>query len=416
MRSRLLVLGLALIAPAIFAQQAGSAPAPASDHELVLQLMQRVNALEAELARVKQAPATPASEGEVPPAVATTPQQRHASRSSQSPMDTMDDTHGLPGMHFQGFSDIGYRASDLHNDHNAFALGQFNLFITSKIGDKFGVLGEMVLESDLQNAYGVELERLLFQYSANDYFHLNAGRYHSAIGFYNTAYHHATWLQTTVDRPFLFAFEDDGGVLPIHNVGVSASGLIPSGKLGLHYVAEIGNGRTSRSILDEPVQNRVDENNGKAFNFEVFARPDSIRGLQVGASAYHDKLHPAGAAAVGQTILNGHVIYQAHGLEFMNEVLVMRQAVEGGRVFHIPAFYSQISKQFGKYRPYFRYEYLNVPNAEPLFGDAGLRHGPLGGIRYDFTEFAAFKLEYDRTMRRQLSTINQIQSQVSFTF
>src|SRR2546429_5321790 len=34
---------------------------------------------------------------------------------------------------------------------------------------------------------------------------------------------------------------------PFHNVGMTASGRILSGALGLHYVAEVGNGRTSRS-------------------------------------------------------------------------------------------------------------------------------------------------------------------------
>jgi len=36
-------------------------------------------------------------------------------------------------------------------------------------------------------------------------------RYHTAIGYYNTAYHHSTWFQTTTGRPFLFEFEDKGG-------------------------------------------------------------------------------------------------------------------------------------------------------------------------------------------------------------
>jgi hypothetical protein len=40
----------------------------------------------------------------------------------------------------------------------------------------------------------------------------------------------------------------------------------------------------------------------------------------------------------------------------MNEAIVLRHAVDGGRVFHIPAFYSQISRRFGRVRPYFRYE------------------------------------------------------------
>lgn len=117
---------------------------------------------------------------------------------------------------------------------------------------------------------------------------VGVSRFHSAIGHYNTAYHHGTWLQTTNDCPFLFQSEDEGGILPIHNVGLTASGRIPSGALGLQYVAEVGNGRTWCSPLNEPVQNVLDENNRKAVNFAFFARPDAFRGLQAVSSTYRD--------------------------------------------------------------------------------------------------------------------------------
>src|SRR5581483_7638069 len=163
---------------------------------------------------------------------------------------------------------------DRKGDTNSFVLGQLDLFITSQLSEKVNFVTEMVVESDDRNAFGVELERMMLQYSHNDYFNIAFGRYHTAIGYYNTAYHHGTWFQTEVGRPFLFNFEDDGGPLPVHGVGVTANGRIPSGKLGLHYVAEVSNGRTSRSPLDEPVQNVIDENNGKAYNLALYARPD----------------------------------------------------------------------------------------------------------------------------------------------
>ena len=53
---------------------------------------------------------------------------------------------------------------------------------------------------------------------------------------------------------------------------------------------------------------------------------------------------------------------------------------------------------------------------EPLFRDVGLIHGPVTGLRFDFSEYGAFKLEYTRIMRRDLMTINGLRSQVSFTF
>src|SRR5579872_1478439 len=294
------LLPILIFASALSAQQ--PAPVPTDDHVLIQQLLQRVQELEAEVRQLKaggvSAAATPAPAAPVPattPPAAPIPAVAAAQIPAAVPGETgMHDMNmpGLPGMQFRGFSDIRYVAGDRKDLANTFSLGQFNLFITSKLSDKFSVLAEMVVEADPTNGMGIDLERLFFQYNANDYFSVLAGRYHTAIGFYNTAYHHATWLQTTVDRPFLFAFEDGGGVLPIHNVGLSSTGVIPSGGLGLQSVAELGNGRRSRSPLDEAVQNVQDENNGKAVNFALYARPASIRGFQAGVSVYRDSLHP----------------------------------------------------------------------------------------------------------------------------
>ena len=83
-------------------------------------------------------------------------------------------------------------------------------------------------------------------YRFNDYFSVSGGRFHTAIGYYNTAYHHGNWLSTAEGRPIMYLFEDSGGVLPVHTVGVTMTGLIPqTGRLGLHWVAEMGNGRAS---------------------------------------------------------------------------------------------------------------------------------------------------------------------------
>src|SRR5437867_8457218 len=275
------------------------------------------------------------------------------------------------------------------------------MFIINRLCNKISLLGVLVVKNVLLCIFLVDFMLLLFQYTANDYFALSAGRYHTAIGYYNTAYHHSSWLQSAVGRPLVLAFEDGGGILPIHNVGLSATGRLPLSKLGLHYIAEIGNGRASRTPSDEAVQNRTDENNGKAVNLGIYCRPQGIPGFQTGFSLYRDSLHPEGIGKIGQTIFAGHVVYQQSGLEFLNEAIVLRHAVQGGGVFHIPAFYSQVSKRMGEVRPYFRYEYMNVPRAEPLYSDIGLRHGPVGGLRFDFNEFAAYKPEFFRDMERR---------------
>jgi len=201
-------------------------------------------------------------------------------------------------------------------------------------------------------------------------------------------------------------------------VGASASGLIPSGRLGLHYVAEVGNGRESRTPLaSEPVQNTFDENTHKAVNLALFARPEAARGLQVGFSAYRDLLTPLNAPKVGETILAAHAVYMVPNFEWLNEVVLVRHTPEGtGRSFNTPGFYSQISKRWGSYRPYFRYQYVNAPSSEPVFPDVGLQAGPSVGLRYDASESVAVKLQYDYNVLRNQPSVNSLGLQVGFTF
>ena len=446
-RAFLILLGILVSGQCVRAQEATGGPD--ADKQTIQMLLQRIERLEARVAQLEgtrqaaltayASPAVPAQANHPPagPAAGTAEEQVKApSTQTQTPSvepeqenlepERMDMSKTL--LRIRGFGDIDFHGTDQHGSTNTFSLGQLNLFVTSDISEKFKFLSEIVFEAGPDNFYNVpggrrnefavDVERYLLQYSYNDYFNLAFGRYHTAIGFYNTAYHHSTWFQTTTGRPLLFQFEDSGGILPIHNVGVSASGRIPSGPLGLHYVAEIGNGRESRSPLtEEPVQNEVDENNFKAFNLALFARPEAMHGLQVGLSGYHDKLMPLGMPRVDETILAGHAVYMVPKFEWLNEMVLLRHSPEGtSRTFNTPAFYTQIAKRFGSYQPYFRYQYINGSDQEPIFPDVGRIEGPSVGIRYDASESVAFKLQYDYNIARHLQSYNTLTFQLGFTF
>ncbi|HEY3704352.1 MAG TPA: hypothetical protein VGL22_04775 [Terracidiphilus sp.] len=331
-------------------------------------------------------------------------------------------------LRIRGFGDVSLQGDTQKNSATAFTLGQLDLFVTSDVSEKFRFLSEIVFEGSQDNIYGkptgsvndfaVDVERYLLQYSLNNYFRLSLGRGHTAIGYYNNAYHHSTWMQTTADRPYLFEFEDSGGILPVHIVGASASGSLPSGQLGLHYVAEIGNGRESRNpFVNDPVENVIADQDHKAFNLAVFARPESLHGFQTGVSVYRDVLVPTGAPKIGETIVAAHAVLIRPKYEFLTEAVLDRHAPHGSStVFHTPGFYTQFSRQYGQYRPYFRYEYLNAPRNEPVFPDVGLRHGPLAGVRFDANESVALKFQYNYNMLRDQPSVHTFTGQVGFTF
>lgn len=413
----LLILTLGSVAPCALAQQPH--PSPDEVTEMIKQLRKQVAELEARTkeleAQISKRPA------------ATEPAQTEgeAAKAEREVSPAADHTGhgggvlGSPLMQIRGYSDVNFRATNVKGQTNSFALGQLDLFVTSRLSDKMNVLAEMALKSNDKNALSFVPERILFQYAVNDYLTLNIGRYHTAIGYYNAAFHHGTLFQTTVGRPFLFAFEGDGGILPIHNVGLSASGRIPSGSLGLSYVAELGNGRTSRSKTIETVQNKVDENNGKAVNLGLQMRPRWIPGLQVGFNMYRDRLQPDELPKVGQMIWAAHVIYQTPSFELLNEGILIRHTLsDTQQTINTPGFYTQISQRFfNRVRPYFRYEYMNVPERDPINHDVGRRNGPALGVRYDLGEFAALKMQYDRTAYRTKSkSSNAFQMQFAFTF
>ncbi len=390
-----------------------SAATPADDHQLVLQLLQRVNELESEIRQLKAGEASKTGQAQANPAPAETAQAL-APPLSPPPVTVSTPTAttaaggmsnmGLPdvaGLQFRGFADALFTDNTQKGTHSTFSEDAgFDFFMTSRMSDQFSALAEMLIEYAPTNATELDLERLELHYTPSDYFNLTAGRFHTAIGYYNTAYHHASWLLPTVTRPVLFEFEDQGGILPTHTEGLSATGSIPSGPLGLHYIAEIGNGRSASALTSVPVVQ--DDNNRKSYNFAGFSRPAAIPGLQAGFSFYGDRLYPVGMK-IAETISDAYVTYHPSGFEFTTEGLVIRHALEGTNiVFHTPGFYSILAKSVGHgVTPYFSYQYVNDARREPLFGaSTGLNHGPATGIRYDFTDFLAWKLEYYRVMRR----------------
>src|SRR5437870_7988114 len=119
--------------------------------------------------------------------------------------------------------------------------------------------------------------------------------FRQSLGYYNTAFHHGTWFQTAVGRPFFLDFEDGGGIIAAHNVGASIHGAIPSGKWGLGYIFEVGNGRSYVPPGQEEnlVLNVKDDNDYKAFNLAFISKPDWLSGLQFGAGLYSDTLSPS---------------------------------------------------------------------------------------------------------------------------
>jgi hypothetical protein len=402
-----------------------------SDAEKIRVLMQEVAELKARVAILESRQARPA---ETEPArtaageAARPPEAPPVIPGPPPPAVPGRESGIFPGIRIAGFGALSFKVTDARppetaqlgfrdGANNSFAIGDTSLFLTSHLNSKAMVLGEITFSETTAKEFEIDVERLLLKYEFNDYLKTSFGRYHTATSYYNSIYHHGQWLQTAVDRPLIVEFSDHGGLLPSQAVGVSVTGQVPSGRLGLNYIFEYGTSSASRPTINGPGVDEIRENNGQATTVGLFAKPDWLQGLEIGGSFYHDRINPNGGPLhMGQSIGSAHVVYLTPRFEFLNEgFLVQHQVQETGQDFNTPAFYSLISAKLGaRWRPYFRYQYVNT--SSPVFPDITLRHGPSAGIRFDFNDYLALKTQLDRTVRRNLPTFNALDLQLAFRF
>lgn len=130
--------------------------------------------------------------------------------------------------------------SDLNEDDYDISA---DLFATYE-KDRFRVLAEYFLSNEHQ-----ELERFQLGLSVNNnLFWL--GRFHNPIGYWNTQYHHGSFFETSISRPAITEYEDNGGILPMHQSGLLLEGAFNQSEHTLGYLLSIGAGPDLRDELE----------------------------------------------------------------------------------------------------------------------------------------------------------------------
>ncbi len=416
------------------------------DKQAVTQLLQRlaedetrIKSLEATVAALSghalavASPSTPSpapiSASLATPAVPSPPVPPPDQDMDANDHDHMMEVPGGPTLKIRGFFDFAFDTGSVAQNlqyplgvpaTSSFRTGEFDLFLSSQLSPKLSFISEVVFSTDPTNNFGVDLERYQLTYKANKYFEISTGRFHTAIGYYNTAYHHGTWFSTATGRPFMYYFEDAGGPLPVHELGLTATGYVPgSGKLDVHWIAEVGNGRADAgSLFGDGVENFASNRNHKDVNLALYSRPEWVPGLQVGGSYLNGDLAPLKLPKVNQTVSSLYGVYVISKWEFLNEVVLMQHQIsDGGRTYNSPMGYTQLAYTIGgKWRPYFRFQEVNIPNNDPVSPFLGRYEGPSAGLRWDLWDYAALKLQYNRVYLRNAQAQNGLETAVAFTF
>ena len=428
-RSLFLLLSLILISVARAQTNAPpSSVSPQADQtEQIRALLERIDRLEKRVAELEahegfpvsaasaQPPAQPALPPEAPSAAAI--HQHEAMTPSQEVAVQQAEIH-YPSLQIRGFGDVDFAATDQHGADSGFNLGQFDLHLASALSRKVSYFGEITLTGTPTN-YNVELERTIIRYDYDDYFKVSFGRYHTPIGYWNTAFHHGAWLQTSITRPEMVRI--GGTFIPVHFVGLLSEGNIPSGRAGLAYSFGVGNGR---GTVISRAGDAGDNNNNRAWVANLYARPAGLYGLQMGVSLYRDKITLANGNNFREWITAAHLAYTKETPEILAEFYnVHHRQVNTGLASNSQAFYVQLAYRMPWFersvKPYYRFEYIHTPLSEQVFTNLDLVESTLG-LRYDITNYAAFKAEFRRADRQSpispVPIVNGLFLQTAFTF
>jgi hypothetical protein len=422
------LLGLIFIAGlprAIDAQSANSN----TEAELIKTLTARIEQLERRVAELegpaKTIPATaqPTEPKTIPQASG---EAMHA--NMQRPPAAAENPDSDPSLKIAGFSDFNFGATDQPGARSGFTEGQFILHLNSRLSPRVSYLGELSLTArpdagtgaPAVTGFNAEVERSIVRFEYNDYAKLSFGRYHTPINYWNTAYHHGAWLQTPISRPEMIQF--GGRFIPVHFIGGLLEGAVPAGGLNLNYSAGIGNGRGG---VVSRAGDAGDINNNRAWLVNLFARPDALYGLQVGGSAYRDKISLVDGRDFREWITSAHAVWSKEDPEVIAEYAnVHHQQINGPAVpSNSGAFYVQAGYRLPLFerlwKPYYRFEYIHVPRSDVVFQLQPVSNlaGSVVGLRYDLSSFAAMKFEY-RNQRRAPGQprINGVFFQTSFAF
>lgn len=343
-------------------------------------------------------------------------------------------TFGEQLLTIRGFGNVNARYRDnnigegFDSGNNFFSLGEFDLFMTSKLSNRISFLNETVFEFDRgedaeeqTEPIEIDIERLLIHYDVNNLLKIEVGKFFLPIGYWIPTYNHGVWFYTTMDRPDIVNFQDRGGPIPTHDTGIKVSGSALLEGIDLNYACAITNGR---GVNTTQRQNFDDINDKKAVSLQIDVQPHIFNGVRLGPSVYYDVIpededNPKRKNEIREIIYGGHIVYTMKNIELLSEVFEINHDEFSGGVFNTFGGYAQFAYTIDKFKPYYRYDYIDYSNDDPFYRNSELdfldtkKHTI--GLRYELSHFNALKLEYSHGVFDD-EDVNIIGLQTAFSF
>ncbi len=283
-----------------------------------------------------------------------------------------------------------------------FVLDEPSMLVTADLGSS--------VQSLMEIAYGphdsfVDVERFQIGWH-DDQFSVVAGRIHSPLGYWNSRYHHGHWLMPTIDRPRILAFEDEGGLFPVHQVGVFGGWQTPVDTGIFRVDAGVANGRPNDPTA---VATFGDDNLAKSAVVAAFIQDVGIKGLHAGVGLVYDKIAGADSMTrpalpdvpITELIGNVNVAYTGDQLLLIGEAYYLSHTAPG-LSSHFLYAYALGGYRIDQWTPYVREEIFAPSgdrdpfyNPDPLMVDVEYGFSEtIAGVRYNLSSWSALKAEY----------------------
>lgn len=408
---------LTMLAASLLLANPAARAADAAVLEELRALKERIRQLEERLGADTPSPA-PTAQAATPPATsapapAAAPDERIGTleRKVDDLLAASARPQGDTGLPIHGFADVlaGNSGINAGTDRpHGFSFGTLSFYMTPQFTANVKALLELAFETS-DGALATDLERAQIGYVVSDAATVWAGRFHTPYGYYNTAFHHGAHVMTAVTRPKFLDFEDKGGILQAHSVGLWVNGRTNLGPGKLQYDAYVTNGdKISNNTLD--FNFGADDNGKRAVGATVGYR---YEGLLAGVHMLQDHVDTYAAPGVVTArtkvqMTGGYALYDDHDFEIIGEYYRFRNQdlVNGGDNKASSAWFIQVGHNFGLWTPYARAERTRLDQTDHFFLDQtngrSYRRAVVG-LRYEIDPKAALKFEAGKVRQTDVS-------------
>jgi hypothetical protein len=312
---------------------------------------------------------------------------------------------------------------DTKETNNGFSIPTLDIFLRGSAGN-WSFLSEVLFDIDEGNEIVVDLDRMQLGYEFGDFLKLTVGRFHTSVGYYNTAYPQggAVYL-LPVDRPEVVDQHDNASIVPTSTVGLNLHGRLPFLNQRFSYDLDISNGR---GVQADDLPNGGDANNSKMLNLRLRYE---YEGLILGGNALVDwippRIDPADPAlnqpnTLREQIFGAHIAYVEHPWHIIGEGYLI-QHIGPMLTQRTIAGLAELGYTVGKATPYARYEFARFPSEPDVFWvpttqqERGNYDAVSAGVKIMPNENFAIKFELEMN-RAVTDTEYRAATQVAFGF